>query len=171
MASTPASSPIRCEPPDGSTVGQVELNESDGSGLQPFRLAMALMSVLIASVALAHLFATALASARLRARDRAVFRAVGVTNGQITAGTLTSTALSAVCALAIGLPVGWFVQRVLGDAITSAIGVGPGASPEPPVGVIMMFAGALVVLAAVVEITAVGLTRGDRASQLLSDSG
>ncbi len=138
MASTPASSPIdaMCD-----TAGQVELNESDGSGLQPFRLAMALMSMLIASVALAHLFATALASARLRAHDRAVLRAVGVTNGQITAGTLTSTALSAACALAIGLPVGWFVQRVLGDAITAAIGVGPGASPEPPLGVVVMFAG------------------------------
>jgi ABC-type antimicrobial peptide transport system permease subunit len=132
---------------------------------------MALMSVLIASVALAHLFATALASARLRAHDRAALRAVGVTNGQITAGTLTSTALSAACALAIGLPVGWFVQRVLGDAITSAIGVGPGASPEPPLGVVAMFAGALVVLAVVVETTAVALTRRDRASQLVSDSG
>jgi putative ABC transport system permease protein len=149
------------------TVGQVELNESDGSELQPFRLAMALMSALIASVALAHLFATALASARLRAHDRAVLRAVGVTNGQITAGTLTSTALSALCALAIGLPVGWFVQGLLGDAITSAIGVGPGASPEPPLSVVSTFAATLVILAAFVEITAVALVRRDRGSQLV----
>jgi putative ABC transport system permease protein len=149
------------------TAGRIEINEADGSGLRPFRLAMTLMSVLIASVALAHLFATALASARLRAHDRAVLRAVGVTNGQITTGTLTSTALTAVGALAIGVPVGWFVQGVLGDAITAAIGVGPGASPAPPLGLVAMFAGALVVLAAIVEMTAVALTRRDRTAGLV----
>ena len=149
------------------TAGDVDVNESDGSGLRPFRLAMVLMSVLIASVALAHLFATAVASARLRAHDRAVLRAVGVTNGEITAGTLTSTALSAVCALAIGVPVGWYVQRILGDTITAAIGVGPGASPDPPLGMVTMFAVALVALAAVVEMVAVALARRDRGAQLL----
>jgi len=150
------------------TGGQVEINESDGSGLQPFRLAMTLMSVLIAAVALAHLFATAMASARLRAHDRAVLRAVGVTDGQITAGTLTSTALSAVGALAIGVPVGWMVARLLGDAITAAVGIGPGASPTPPLGMVAMFAGALVVLAAIVEMTAVALTRRDSAARLVA---
>jgi hypothetical protein len=55
----------------------------------------------------------------------------------------------------------------LGDTITAAIGVGPGASPDPSLGMVTMFAVALVALAAVVEMAAVTLTRRDRAAQLL----
>ena len=116
---------------------------------------------------MSHLFATAVASARLRAHDRAALRAIGVTNGQIAVETLTATALSAVGALAVGLPVGWFVQRVLSDAITAGVGIGPGAGPGPGAESLTAFVVALVALAAVFETTAVALTGRERAAQLV----
>ncbi len=119
--------------------------------MAPFRLAMAIMTVLIVAVALAHLAATALGSARERARDTDALRAVGFTGNQIVVGAATSAALSGICALIVGLPVGWALQQVLGDAITSGVGVGPGAGGSPPIVGVTLAAAGLLVLGVVVE--------------------
>jgi putative ABC transport system permease protein len=131
--------------------GRLVPNVPDGSDMAPFRLAMAIMTGLIVAVALAHLAATALGSARERARDTDALRAVGCTGTQIAVSAAVSAALSGICALIVGLPVGWALQRVLGDAITAGVGLGPGAGGTPPIAGVTLTATCLLVLGVVVE--------------------
>ena len=37
----------------------------------------------------------------------------------------------AALALAVGIPVGWYAQRAIGDLLTSEIGIGPGLTFGP----------------------------------------
>jgi len=128
--------------------GEVEVNRSDGTMLAPFRVAMASMTVLVAAVAVAHLLATALATARERTRSTAILRAVGCDTRQLTLASAVSGAVAALCAAVVGVPIGLWLQHVLGDEITKSIGVGPGASPNPPALPTAIVIASLMVLAA-----------------------
>jgi FtsX-like permease family len=140
---------------DVRTLGtHVAINEPDGTNLQPFKLAMTIMALLVTAVALAHMFATSLATARSRSRDEAALRAVGVTRWTLSLATATGTLLTTALAFAVGVPAALTLQRIIGDAITAAVGAGPGITPSPPALAVTTFAIALIALAVLVEIVA-----------------
>jgi ABC-type antimicrobial peptide transport system permease subunit len=102
-----------------------------------------------------------LATARERTKSTAVLRASGASTAQIASSATVAGAATAACAVAIGMPLGLWLQRVLGDAITSSIGVGPGASPGAP-GPAMVATIALLMLLAVGAVTSVTLLTARR---------
>ncbi len=73
--------------------GTVRLNRSDGAAMAPFRTAMAAMTALLAAVALAHLLATALATARERAHSTDILRTVGASRRRLAASAAVAGAL------------------------------------------------------------------------------
>jgi len=90
------------------------------------------MTALVAAVAVAHPPRTALATARERTRSTAILRAVGCDGRQLALASAVSGAVAALCAAAVGVPIGLWLQLVLGYEITKSIGVGPGARPKSP---------------------------------------
>jgi putative ABC transport system permease protein len=146
-----------------AALGTVALNEPDASMVRPFRVAMIVMSALLAAVALAHVSATALATARRRTHEMSVLRAVGGTPSQSAAVAATGAVITALLAAAIALPLGWWLQGRLGDTITAAIGAGPGVSPSPPVAIVAALVIALVACSATIEIAAAARVRSSTA--------
>ena len=112
--------------------GEVRINRQDDTAFAPFRTAMAAMTALLAAVAIAHLLATALATARERAKGTAILRTIGASARQTVGAAAVAGAVTALGAVLIGLPLGLWLQQVLGAAITSSIGVGPGAGAGLP---------------------------------------
>jgi len=108
-------------------VREIELD----TDLAAFRFVMVAVAALVVLVAALHLAATWLTSGRERAREIGVLRTIGCTDAQLTAQHAVAGAAVAVAAFVIGLPVGFAVNRVLGDLVTTSIGAGPGLTGHP----------------------------------------
>jgi putative ABC transport system permease protein len=106
-------------------------NEPDGSGLTPFRVALGVMTLLIAAVAVAHVMASIVTTQREARRRLGVQRAIGVEPSQLMSEGLVHGLALAAIALVVGIPLGWYVQRAIGDLLTSEIGIGPGITFGP----------------------------------------
>jgi hypothetical protein len=109
----------------------VRPNEPDGSGVRPFRIALAVMTILVGAIALAHVTASMLTTQRQSRRRQAIQRAVGLESSQLLAEGALHGAVLAAFALVIGLPLGWCAQGAIGDLLTSQIGIGPGLTFGP----------------------------------------
>ncbi len=107
--------------------------EVDDSEVQPFRTALRIMATLLMLVALSHLFATALTNAREQSRQLGVLRTIGLSDPMLAGAALTQGAVLGIASLAVGLPLGVAAHGVLGDALTSEMGVGPGLTAGPRV--------------------------------------
>jgi len=104
----------------------VRPNVPDQSGVRPFRVAMGVMTLLIAAVALAHLTAAMLTTQRESKRRQGIQRAIGVEHSQLLSEGIIHGSVLAGLALLVAVPLGWYAQRALGDLLTSEIGIGPG---------------------------------------------
>jgi len=104
----------------------VRPNVPDQSGVRPFRVAMGVMTLLIAAVALAHLTAAMLTTQRESKRRQGIQRALGVEHRQLLSEGIVHGSALAAMALLVAVPLGWYAQRALGDLLTSEIGIGPG---------------------------------------------
>lgn len=127
------------------------INEADPATTRPFRRALLAMAAVLAAVAVAHIAATALATARSRAPDLWVLRAVGGTPGQSTVTAVVGAVLSALVAALVAVPVGLWLQAEFADAITSDVGIGPDAGPSPSWSVVGALIATLIALAIGVE--------------------
>lgn len=111
----------------------VTLHEQDEDRLVPFRVALASMAVLVGLVALANVIATALVASRERSRRIGTLRALGM-NRRTALGEAAAFVLPPILgALAVGLPLGLIGARMIGDALTTQLGNGPGLVHAPPV--------------------------------------
>lgn len=106
-------------------------NVPDDSGVRPFRVALGAMTLLIASVAAAHVAASTLTAQRESRRRQGTQRALGWQPSQSLAECLVHGSILAAAALVIAIPLGWVAQRALGDLLTSEIGIGPGLAFGP----------------------------------------
>lgn len=113
---------------DGATV--VTADFGDG-GIGAIIGTLVGFAVLLAGVALANLLATTLSSTRERARALGVLRTVGCTTRQLVGQAAAGAAMLGFVAGAVGAPLGWWLFRVLSDAVTAAAGIGPGLAPSP----------------------------------------
>jgi putative ABC transport system permease protein len=103
----------------------------DRAGLQPFRIAMATMTVLIGLVAIAHLVSISVIAARERRRRTGVLRALGMTRRDLAVETASRAATITTLAALVGVPLGWLANRALSDMLTADIGAGPGVAAGP----------------------------------------
>lgn len=108
--------------------------------VDPFLLAVDLISGLVIVVALANLASTLALVVRQRARDLAVLRAVGFTPRQAVAVVATGGVVLALLAVAVGLPVGWVLSGAANDAVGAQIGMGPGIAQPPSWTVVVLVA-------------------------------
>jgi putative ABC transport system permease protein len=106
-------------------------NEPDGSGLTPFRVALGVMTLLIAAVAVAHMMASIVTTQRESRRRVGVQRAIGFQASQLMSESVVHGLVLAAIALLVGMPLGWHAQRAIGDLLTSEIGIGPGMTFGP----------------------------------------
>jgi putative ABC transport system permease protein len=114
-------------------------NVPDASGVRPFRVALWVMTVLIAVVAVAHVTASTLTTQRESRRRQGIQRAIGMESRQLLSEALVHGSVLAALALLVGMPLGWFAQRSLGDLLTSEIGIGPGLMFGPaPIGLFLI---------------------------------
>lgn len=133
--------------------------EPDDS-LGEFITATRIMALLISTVAVAHVLSSLMTTARERARDLGVLRSLGFTNFQLTAQAAASAGLMAVAALAVGLPLGWRAQFLLGDTLSREIGAGPGLTVGPAlVSVVGVAVAVLVIALAIGAVSARGVLR------------
>jgi putative ABC transport system permease protein len=134
---------------------RVEAYESDDDELTPFLVAVGLIALLAVVVGVAHLVSTATVSAREQARALGVSRALGRTNGSLRLQAAIGGALIGLLAGLVGIPLGLGALQLLSDAVTSEIGLGPDFTPTPTLGVMAVPTLVLVVLSAVISLTAV----------------
>ncbi len=99
--------------------------------VDPFLVAVDLISGLVIVVALANLASTLALVVRQRARDLAVLRAVGFTPRQAVAVVATGGVVLAILAVAVGVPLGWLLSGLANDAVGAQIGMGPGIAQSP----------------------------------------
>ncbi len=64
-------------------------------------------------------------------RELGILKSVGLTPGQLLQSTLAGSLLLALGSLAVGLPLGWVVTRLLYDALGRSLGGGPGLGVMP----------------------------------------
>jgi putative ABC transport system permease protein len=113
------------------TASSIRPNAPDGSGLTPFRVALGVMTVLIAAVALAHVTASIVTTQRESRRRLGIQRALGSEPSQLVYEAVIHGLALAALALLVGIPLGWRAQRAIGDLLTSEIGIGPGLTFGP----------------------------------------
>ncbi|GAA2138746.1 hypothetical protein GCM10009844_07000 [Nocardioides koreensis] len=106
--------------------------------VDPFLLAVDLISGLVIVVALANLASTLALVVRQRARDLAVLRAVGFTPRQAVGVVATGGVVLALLAVAVGLPLGWWLSGAANDAVGAEIGMGPGIARSPSWAVVLL---------------------------------
>ena len=106
--------------------------------VDPFLLAVDLISGLVIVVALANLASTLVLVVRQRARDLAVLRAVGFTPRQAVGSVVTGGLVLALLAVAVGIPLGWVLSRAVNDAVGAEIGMGPGIAQSPSWAVVVL---------------------------------
>ena len=129
-------------------------NEPDGSAVTPFRIALGVMILLIASVAVAHVMASIVTTQRESRRRSGILRTLGLERSQLMAEGVTHGLVLGVTALLVGVPLGWYAQRAIGDLLTSELGIGPGLTFGPAPRGMLLISGATLVLGAVASAAA-----------------
>ena len=143
-------------------------NLPDPSGVRPFQVALTVMTMLIGAVAIAHVVASTLTTQRESRRRQGIQRAIGLQPSQLLAeGALHGSAVAAL-ALVIGVPLGWWAQRAIGDLLTSEIGIGPGLAFGPSVASLACIATATAVLVALATAGAIWPSLRRSADSLLT---
>lgn len=146
---------------------KVSLNQPDPSGVRPFELALLLLSGLVLLVAVTHVFATAVVSARERARALGVLRTVGLTDRQLLGEAVSGWALIGAVAVALAIPIGLLAEDAVGNLLTSRLGAGPGLTVHPSAAALAAAGIAVVVSAAAVGVLAARRTMGQSVADLV----
>jgi predicted lysophospholipase L1 biosynthesis ABC-type transport system permease subunit len=88
-----------------------------------------ILSGMLALLAIATLIHALVANIRRRRRDLAILKTVGFSRGQVASSIAWQASIMVVMAVAIGIPVGVIVGRLLWNAYATSLGV----LPEPRV--------------------------------------
>jgi putative ABC transport system permease protein len=102
-----------------------------------------------------NLLSTLLTSSRESAQRTGVELSIGFTPRQLIGQGAVAGAVLGLVAVVVGVPLGLFVFRVLADAVSTGIGVGPGWMPIPGVGMVATIAAVAIVLSATLGSVAV----------------
>jgi putative ABC transport system permease protein len=89
------------------------------------------LNIVLFAIAGINLLSSQLLSIRERRRDFAILKTVGFTPSQIVGSVFAGSSVIALLAIAVGLPVGLVVTRVMFDILSNAAGIGPGVGRLP----------------------------------------
>jgi putative ABC transport system permease protein len=128
---------------------RVEVLDTGRADIEPLMMVLRAIAAVLFLTAGINLLSTLLTSSRESARRTGVELSIGFTPGQLIGqGAVAGAVLGLVAAL-VGVPLGLLVFRVLSDAVSTGIGVGPGWMPAPGFGLVVMIATTAIVLSAV----------------------
>jgi putative ABC transport system permease protein len=146
---TPGSDPSMVAAALANGVGpeaRSEVLDTGRADLEPLMVVLRSIALVLIVTAGVNLLSTLLTSSRESARRIGVEKAIGFTPRQlITQGAVAGTLLGVV-ATVIGIPLGLLVFRILADAVSSGIGVGPGWMPAPGVALLTVIAAIVISL-------------------------
>jgi putative ABC transport system permease protein len=146
---------------------RVELLDTGVSDLAPMLNVLRIVALILVVMAAVNLLTTMLTTNRQAAGRIGVELAIGFSARQIVSQAAVAGAAIGAAAAIVGLPLGYVTFRVLADAMSRGVGVGPGWMPMPGWTTAAVVASvAVVVSAGVGAIAVVGLARRP-ASELL----
>ncbi len=119
---------------------RAEVLDSGRDDMEPVMVVLRSVALVLFVTAGVNLLSTLLTSSRESARRIGVAKAIGFTPRQLIAQGAVAGAALGVIAVAIGIPIGLLAFRVLADAVSSGVGVGPGWLPIPGVGTLAVVA-------------------------------
>ena len=124
---------------------RIEILDTGVHDLSPMLMVLRLVALVLLLMAGTNLLSTLLTSTREAAGRIGVQLAMGFTPRQIVTQGAVAGAFVGVIATVVGVPLGLWIFRVLSDAVSRSIGVGPGWVPWPSVAAIAILAvGAIV---------------------------
>ncbi len=132
---------------------RAEMTEADDD-IALFSSAVGVVAALVVGVVLAQLISAAAASSRERARSLGVTAALGATPGQLVVQGATAGGVVGLGGVLLGVPLGLAALGLVGDAVTSTVGIGPGFIGPPSPGAVVIIALAAVLAAAATGATA-----------------
>ena len=139
---------------------RIEVLDTGAADMAPLLAVLQLVAVLLLLMAGVNLLSTLLTSQREVAGRIGVQVAVGFTPRQVVAQGAVSGAVLGIAAAVVGLPLGALVFRVLSDAVSTGIGVGPGWMPVPDAVVFIVLAAvAIAASAALGGLSVLGIVR------------
>lgn len=127
---------------------RTELLDTGRDDLEPVMAVLRAVALVLFATAGVNLLSTLLTSSRESARRIGVEKAIGFTPNQLVAQGAVAGGALGVVAVVVGIPLGLVVFRLLADAVSTGIGVGPGWLPVPSVAVLVLIAAVAVVLSA-----------------------
>jgi putative ABC transport system permease protein len=141
---------IATAPPDraGSRQLAVLVYEDDADGpINMVRGILLSLNGVLLTIGLVNLLTTALLGVRERVRDIGIFKAVGLTPGEVMTTVVTGAGLLAAVAALAGIPLGLLVTRLLFDQLGEQTGIGTGVGVMPPAALLVTLVPATVALA------------------------
>jgi putative ABC transport system permease protein len=138
------------------------------AGAKSMRTVMVGLSAALLLIGGVNLLSTTLLTVRERRRDFGIFRAVGLTPGQVVASVVSSIGLLALLAACIGIPFGiWIYRTTFRILSVDALGAPPEWYTSPPWWqVLLVLPGAVLVAALVSALPARYVSRLEVASVL-----
>ena len=134
---------------------RVEVLDTGRADIEPLMMVLRSIAAVLFLTAGINLLSTLLTSSRESARRTGVELSIGFTPRQLIGqGAVAGTVLGLVAAV-IGVPLGLLVFRVLADAVSTGIGVGPGWLPAPSIGLVSVMGAVAIGLSAMLGAVAV----------------
>ena len=170
LSLTPGSDPATVGTALAESVGpdaRAEVLDTGRADIEPLMMVLRAIAAVLFLTAGINLLSTLLTSSRESARRTGVELAIGFTPRQLIGQGAVAGAVLGLIATVIGIPLGLGVFRILADAVSSGIGVGPGWMPAPSIAPISIIAGTAIVLSAALGAVALQRTTTRTAADLV----
>jgi len=127
---------------------RAEVLDTGRADIEPLMMVLRGIALVLFVTAGVNLLSTLITSSRESARRTGVELSIGFTPNQLIGQGAVAGAVLGLVAAVIGLPLGLVVFRVLADAVSKGIGVGPGWMPAPGIGLVAVVGAIAIVLSA-----------------------
>jgi putative ABC transport system permease protein len=135
--------------------GRAEVLDTGRADIEPLMTVLRSIAAVLFLTAGINLLSTLLTSSRESARRTGVELSIGFTPRQLIGQGAVAGAVLGLVAVVVGVPLGLVVFRVLADAVSTGIGVGPGWMPIPGAGMVVTIAAVAIALSATLGSVAV----------------
>lgn len=146
---------------------RAEVLDTGRGDIEPLMTVLRLVAIVLFLTAGVNLLSTLLTSSRESSRRTGVELAIGFTPRQLTGQGAVAGAVLGLVAVAVGIPFGLVVFRVLADAVSTGMGVGPGWLSSPSIGLLVTTSLLAVALSAALGAIAVRRVTTRPAAELL----
>jgi putative ABC transport system permease protein len=116
---------------------RAEVLDTGRGDIEPLMTVLRLVAFVLFLTAGVNLLSTLLTSSRESSRRTGVELAIGFTPRQLVGQGAVAGAALGLVAVAVGIPLGLVVFRVLADAVSTGMGVGPGWLSSPSIGLLV----------------------------------